>query len=207
MSTSQGQPDTEQVVRLARLEQQVQLDRGALLAHIGFRIRTAVGGMIFLVVLILSTLGPWFSDNPGAGSAPASGLINHWNLWLMVSGGQGGGDARLPDGAPAGVKIGGAESGLALLVVLALAFTTVMLVWTAMDGRARLALMTSIGAIATLVVEFVLRFVGDADNRGDQGWPHSYDPGGSFALAQWAAAAVAVWALAVMITARRHAPS
>lgn len=208
MSTPQDQPELERIrIRLTRVDQQVQTDRRELLSYLGFRIRTAVGGLICLIVLFLPTLATWFSDHPGAGSAPADNLIDHWSFWLMLSEGLGGGDARLPDGDPAGGAIGGGERDLAWLVFLVLALTAVMLVRTAMDGRWPFALTTSIGAAVTLVAEFVLRFYGGSDDQGNPGWPHSYDVGAGLTLAQIAALAVTIWAASVMVIARRREPT
>jgi hypothetical protein len=170
--------------------------------YIDFRIRTAVGGMLALVVLFVPTLLTWFSDNPHAGSAPASGLIDHWNLWAVMSSSQGGGASLRPDGLPAGFSIGGLESGLAQLVLAGLAVTLVMVLLTAARGRWGMALATAIGAAVTFGLEMVLRFAGNGDHQGQSG-PHSYNTGVGLALAQWAAVAVVAWALYVLTVARR----
>lgn len=173
-----------------------------LVRYIDFRLRTAVGCVLAVIVLFAPTLGTWFSDDPRAGSAPASGLIDHWNLWLVIGGGQGGGSARLPDGDPAGLIIGGLERNLGLLVLLAVAFCALSLVWTAARGRWRPALAAAIGGGLAFALEMVLRFAGDADRQGNPG-PHSYDTGAGLALAQWVTVAVVIWALYVMTSARR----
>jgi hypothetical protein len=95
---------------------QAQLD---LVRYVDFRIRAAVGCVVAVVLLFVSTLGSWFSDNATAGSAPSTGLIDHWNFWLIISGGQGGGSARLPSGNPAGLSIGGREHDWGTLVLWA----------------------------------------------------------------------------------------
>lgn len=174
-----------------------------LVRYLDFRIRTAVGCVLAVVMLFLATLGTWFSDNAGAGSAPSTGLIDHWNFWLIISGGQGGGSARLPSGNPAGLSIGGTEHDLGTLVLFVLVLTALALLWTAANGRWRGALAAAIGSGAAFAGEMVLRFAGDADHQGNTG-PHSYDSGGGMALAQWVAVAVLIWALYVMITARRE---
>jgi hypothetical protein len=174
----------------------------AMVRYIDFRIRTAVGCVLAVALLFAPTLGTWFSDNPSAGSAPASGLIDHWNFWLVISGGQGGGSARLPDGDPAGFTIGGLEKGLGWLVLFALVFSALALLQTAAKGRWGAALAAAIGSGAGFALEMVLRYAGDADHRGNPG-PHSYDTGAGLALAQWVALVVVIWALYVMATARR----
>jgi multisubunit Na+/H+ antiporter MnhB subunit len=172
-----------------------------LLRYVNFRIRVAVGCVFAVILLFAPTLGTWFSDHRGAGSSPASGLIDHWNFWLVMSGGLGGGPARLPDGDPAGFAIGGLEQGLAWLVLVVLAFSVLALLRTAATGGWGAALAAAIGVTVAFAVEMVLRFAGDADHRGNSG-PHSYDTGAGMALAQWLAVAVVIWALYVMQTAR-----
>lgn len=176
--------------------------QSVMVRYIDFRIRTAIGCVLAVILLFIPTVGTWFSDNPSAGSAPASGLIDHWNFWLVISGGQGGGPARLPDGDPAGFVIGGLEKGLGWLVLFALVFSTLALLQTAAKGRWGAALAAAIGSGAGFALEMVLRFAGDADHRGNPG-AHSYTTGAGLALAQWVAVVVVIWALYVMTTARR----
>lgn len=175
----------------------------ALLAHVGFRVRTAVGGTLGVVALLAATFPTWFSDHRGAGNAPASGLIDHWNLWLIASQSQGGGGARTPDGHPAGFAIGTTEVELGELAAAVLLATVVLLAITAAEGRWGFALTTAIAAIATVAAETILRVVGDGDHQGEPG-PHAYDAGTGLTLSQLIAVAVALWALYVMVVARQN---
>lgn len=183
MSTPQSRSESEQTrIRLERVDRQVQLNHGELLSYLGFRIRIAVGGLTCLIALVLPTLGTWLSDNPDAG--PGSGN-EQWNLWQMLSGNE-----------------GDPERHWAWLVLLVLAFTAAMLAWTAMDGSWPLALTTSIGAGVTLVLEFVLRFIGGSDTSGYPGPSPSHVAGAGLTVAQVAAAVVAIWAVSVMFAVR-----
>ena len=173
-----------------------------MLAYVEFRIQTAIGGTLALIVLFVPTLLTWFSDNPRAGSAPGSGLIDHWNLWAVMSRSQGGGSARLPDGLPAGFPIGGLESELAFLVVAGLVVTLLAVLLTAAWARWGVALAAAIAAAVTFGAEMALRFAGNGEHLGNPG-PHSYNTGVGLALAQWTAVAVVLWALYVMSLARR----
>jgi hypothetical protein len=172
-----------------------------LLAYIDFRIQTAIGGTLALIVLSVPTLLTWFSDNPRAGSAPASGLVDHWNLWAVLSRSQGGGSARV-GGLPAGFQIGNLESELAFPVVVGLVVTLLAVLVTAARAHLGVALTAAIAGVVTFALEMVLRFAGNGDHHGNPG-PHSYNTGVGLALAQWTTAAVVVWALYVMTAARR----
>jgi hypothetical protein len=169
-------------------------DHDRLLAEVTFRIRTAVGSTLLVVALLAAMTAAWFSDNPGAGSAPASGVIDHWNFWTVVSGSKGAGN---------GFAIGGRESGLAGWLAVVLALTIVALVLTATECRWRLALAAAVTGAVSLVLEFLLRTSANGDHQGNSG-PHSYDTAAGLALAQWVTVAIIVWALYVITAALRE---
>jgi hypothetical protein len=77
-------------------------DHWGLQKYFEFRLRTAAGAAVALIALVVPTLLTWFSDNPGAGSVPAGGLIDRWSFWAVAGHTQGGGMARVPGGLPAG---------------------------------------------------------------------------------------------------------
>ena len=164
-----------------------------LLNQVTFRIRVAVGSTLLAAALFATTLPAWFSDNPGAGSAPSSGLIEHWNFWAAATGAKGAGNW---------FPIGASETALAEWLGALLALTLVALVLTATECRWRLALTTAAAGAASFVVEIVLRVTADSDHQGNPG-PHSYNPAGGLALAQWVTAAIVAWALWVMASAIR----
>jgi len=182
-------------------------ERDVLARYIRFRIWSALGCIAAVIVLIAPAFGTWFSDNPAAASGilKETGAIDHWNLWAVTFGWSGCGNCGLTSkvaGPPVGI-IGDLERGLGLLVILALAFTVVCLLWTAAKGVWGTALAAAIGSAGVFALTMWLRFKGDADHQGNLG-PHSYNTGEGMAVMQWAAVAGLLWACYVMTVAHRH---
>jgi hypothetical protein len=180
-----------------------------MLDLVRFRIATAVGAVLAVVALFLSTLWTWFSENPALFNPPAT-LVSRWNLWSILS--NGGGDmgfAGLDGLAPGasinvtvGPTVGGLETDLGFVVLACLVLTLVALVLTAVRASWTDALAVVVCATATFAFEAVLRSVGDGNHLDPKG-PVTYFSGSGLAAAQWIAAAVVVWAVSLAVVARR----
>lgn len=177
-----------------------------VLDFLRFRIATAVGAVLALLGLFLPTFLTWFSGNPAVYDPPAT-LVSRWNLWSILTNGDGavgftGGLSSGPTIATAGPSFASAETGFATAVVLCLLVTVLALVVTAVRASWVAALVVAIGATATFAFEAVLRANGDGESVTPRD-PASFFAGNGMALAQWAAAVVAVWAVYVCVVARR----
>jgi hypothetical protein len=177
-------------------------DHWGLREYFEFRLRVALGAALALIALVVPTLLTWFSDNPGAGSAPASGLIDRWSFWEVAGHTQGGGMARLQGGFPSGFLIGGGETALAWLVMIPLLVMVIAVVLTVTRGGWVAPLVTAISGTVALAAIIALRVVAGSDHQGNPG-PHSYNTGPGITLALWMTALAIVWALCVMTTVRR----
>lgn len=180
-----------------------------VLDFVRFRIATGVGAVLAVLALFLSTMGTWFSENPQVLDPPAA-LVSRWDLWSILVNGTGDiGVAGATGLAPVttiditGIpQFAGRETNLGFAVLVCLLLTMIALVVTAVRASWTAALAVAIGATATFVCEAVLRAVGDGEHGGSNGVA-LYFSGNGLALAQWLSAAVVVWAVCVLVVARR----